>query len=159
MIPNFRYALPLAVLALSLPAYAQTSVGTTTVQPAPIVTGPAQEGCAGDAAQFCPNTSGGGQAQCLQSNLPSVSQACQAAMDQTPAPGIAKHLGFDPPPTAAPAATPVNLPNFTPPQMPTSPAALPVVALPPPARVAPTIILAPPPNATNAGPAPVNPAN
>jgi hypothetical protein len=111
MIPNFRYALPLAVLALSLPAYAQSSVST----PVPIVTGPAQEGCAGDAAQLCPNTSGGGQTQCLQSNLSSASPACQAAMAQRPAPGIAKHLGFDPLPTPAPAPTPVNLPNFTPP--------------------------------------------
>jgi hypothetical protein len=111
------------------------------------VIGPAQEGCAGDAAQLCPNTSAGSQAQCLQSNRSSVSQACQAAMAQNPAPGIAKHLGFDPPPTPPPAPTPVNLPNFTPPQMPTSPAAPTGPTPPPPARVAPTIILAPPPNA------------
>lgn len=104
-----------AVLTLPLPAAAQTAAPT-----APVAATVLQEGCAGASVE-----------------------ACQAAQAQTPAPGGAKHLGFDPPPTPPQAPTPVNLPNFTPPQTPRS-APAPVIPPQPPISLPATVVLAPP---------------
>jgi hypothetical protein len=119
-----------------------------------------QEACSGDVAQSCSGaTSASAQSQCLQSNQATVSEACQAALAQTPAPGTPKHLGFDPAPVAPPAPQPVNLPNFT---APPAPVATVTQATPSPTsqpRYPATVVLAPPPSAGSTGPLPVNPTS
>jgi hypothetical protein len=112
-----------AILTLALPAAAQNAATT-----APATTTVTQEGCAG-----------------------SVAEACNDAQSQTPAPGAAKHLGFDPLPTPPPQPVPINLPNFTPPQTPRS-APPPVIPPTTPVALPSTTVLAPPSNGAGTSP-------
>jgi len=111
------------VLTAWVPAFAQDATPS-----APAATTVIDEACAGNVAELCQN-----------------------AQAQQQAPGVQKHLGFDPLPTPPPPPQAANQGNFTPPPMP-QPTARPTIPQQPPVAIPSTSVLPPPPDAPDGSP-------
>jgi hypothetical protein len=76
----------------------------------------------------------------------SDAELCQNAQAQHQAPGVEKHLGFDPLPTPPPPPDTADSADFTPPPMPTA-SPRPVIPPSQPIALPSTTVLPPPPDA------------